>query len=97
MVPTRESSGRSTRDGFGGGGGGLATVTAAAAGGGGRRDQEKIGRSRVFDSVTSGIAQSGLALRARSGTGGGVDMDVVQRLRCTSKSSVPYALHHADA
>jgi hypothetical protein len=69
MVPTSESCGRSTRAGFGGGGGGFATGTAATAGGGGRRDEENIGRSLVLDSVASGIAQSGLALRARSGTG----------------------------
>jgi hypothetical protein len=62
MVPTSESCGRSTRAGFGAGGASASTDT--AAGDGGRRDDEKIGRSRVFDKVASGIAQSGLALRS---------------------------------
>jgi hypothetical protein len=70
MVPTNASCGRSTRGGFGGGDG-FATATGATAGGGGRREAEKIGRSRVFDNVASGIAHSGLALSACSGGGGG--------------------------
>src|SRR5205085_67359 len=71
MVPTSESCGRSTRGGLGGGGGAFATATDATAGGGGRRDDEKIGRSRVFDNVANGTAQSGLALGVRSGAVGG--------------------------
>src|SRR5713101_2861949 len=67
MVPTSESCGRSARGGFGGGGGAFATGTDATAAGGGRLDDEKIGRSRVFDNVASGIGQSGLALGVRSG------------------------------
>src|SRR4029077_13882774 len=38
--------------------------------GGGRRDGEKIGRSRVVDSLKSGISQSGLGLSVRWGAGG---------------------------
>jgi len=68
-VPTNAKGGRSTRGGDGGGADGAATVTGICAGGG-RRDGEKIGRSRVLDSVASGIAQSGLALSGR-GRGAG--------------------------
>src|SRR5437868_8589466 len=71
MVATSESCGRSTRGGLGGGGGAFATGTDATAGGGGRRDDEKIGRSRVFDNVANGTAHSGLALGVRSGAVGG--------------------------
>ena len=63
----QESCGRSAGGDFGGGGGALTSGTGTTAGGGGRRDDEKIGRSRVVDNVASGIAQSGLALGARSG------------------------------
>src|SRR5438105_11716073 len=72
MVPTSESCGRSTRGGLGGGGGAFATGTDATAGGGGRRDDEKIGRSRVFDNVANGTAHSGLALGVRSGAAGSI-------------------------
>src|SRR5215510_14217111 len=60
-VPTSEScsSGSGGRGGFGGA---FGTDAVTAGGGGGRRDGEKIGRSRVFDNVASGIAQSGLPL-----------------------------------
>src|SRR5229473_7150605 len=71
MVPTSESCGRSARGGFGGGDGAFATGTEAIAAGGGRREDEKIGRSRVFDKLASGIAQSGLALGTRSDAAGG--------------------------
>src|ERR1700730_9278581 len=71
MVPTSESCGCSTRGGFGAGGGAFATGTDATTDGGGRRDDEKIGRSRVFDNVAGGLAQSGLALGVRCGAAGG--------------------------
>src|SRR5260370_20343052 len=71
MVQTRESRGRSRCGGLGGGGGAFADGTDATAEGGGRRDDEKIGRSRVFDNTASGTAQSGLALGLRSAAVGG--------------------------
>jgi hypothetical protein len=64
-VPTSDNCGCSIRGDFGGGGA-LTTATGTSLGGGGRRDGEKIGRSRVFDKVVSGMAHSGLALMARS-------------------------------
>ena len=64
MVPTSASCGRPADAGFGRGGA-FGAVANATVGGGGRRDAEKIGRSRVFDNVASGIVQSGLALGAR--------------------------------
>jgi hypothetical protein len=66
-VPTRVHCGRSSGGSFGGGGSAFATGT-ATAGSGGLRDGEKIGRSRVLDKVTRGIAHIGLALGARSGS-----------------------------
>src|SRR5581483_1060715 len=68
MVPTRETCGRSGSLGFG------TTIafgtTAVVTGGaGGRRDGRKIGRSRVVENCLSGMAQSGLALKVRSGGG----------------------------
>src|SRR5262245_10269842 len=73
MVPVNASGGCSIRAGFGGAGGVVTASTAAVTGGGGgRRDAEKIGRSRVFDKVASGIAHSGFSLRVCSdATGGG--------------------------
>jgi hypothetical protein len=67
MVPTNESGGCSTLAGRGGG----AFGTGTAATTGGRRDDEKIGRSRVFDNIASGITQSGLALGACAMAAGG--------------------------
>src|SRR5689334_19156614 len=68
-VPTNVSGGRSTRGGGGGGAGGTAAATGVCRGGG-LRDGEKIGRSRVFDRLASGIAQSGLAASAGGSAAG---------------------------
>src|SRR5579863_8234742 len=68
MVPTKESCGRSGSFGLGRAAT-LGAKTGATAGAGGRRDGEKIGRSRVAENWASGMAQSGLALSARSAVG----------------------------
>src|SRR6516165_10834341 len=68
-VPTSDNCGRSTPRSLGGAGSASATATGADAGGG-LRDAEKIGRSRVFDNVVSGMPHSGLALFARSVSAG---------------------------
>jgi hypothetical protein len=83
MVPTSESCGRSTRGGFGADCGAFATVTWATAGGRGRREAENTGRSRVLDSVVSGIAHSGLALRAGVGGAGGVTVTGEEAVGCS--------------
>ena len=63
IVPTSASEGRSGTTGRGTCGAGSGD-TAAPAAGGGRRLGEKIGRSRVAESVRKGTAQSGFPLGA---------------------------------
>src|SRR5262245_44357395 len=75
IVPTSDSSGGSSATLRGGGGAGLLTSGSATTAGGGRRDGENTGRSRVLDSVLSGMPHNGFALSGRgAGAGDGATL-----------------------